>query len=59
MTNNRTAEKNNLIKQLKIVEEKIDLLKSEYSVYGKSLKDTEEKLMSVNTVRLSRIFCGF
>jgi hypothetical protein len=50
MTNNRTAEKNNLIKQLKIVEEKIDLLKSEYSVYSKSLKDTEDKLMAINTV---------
>ena len=48
--NQRTSESNNLNKQIKLCQDKMDLLKQEYAAFSRSLKETEDALAKTNGV---------
>jgi septal ring factor EnvC (AmiA/AmiB activator) len=48
--NQRTSESSNFNKQIKLCQDKIDLLKQEYAAFSRSLKETEDALAKTNGV---------
>ena len=48
--NQRTSESSNLNKQIKLCQDKMDLLKHEYAAFSRSLKETEDALAKTNGV---------
>jgi hypothetical protein len=51
MLNQRKAEIKNLEKNLKSNKDQIDRIQDEYSAFNRALKETENALNSINTVR--------